>query len=95
MKLVRDKYDQERTKTRLTKTEDEFRIFLRAKLVEEATEVMVSMDRKNLIEEIGDVLDVVDGLLRCYKINTTVLQKSRLIKRKLKGGFTKGIIKLK
>lgn len=93
MKLVRDKYDPERSKTRIVKTEDEFKIFLRAKLVEEATEVMVSMDRKNLIEEIGDVLDVIDGILKHYKIPTATLNKSRTAKKKLKGGFTKGIIK--
>ena len=95
MKLVRDKYDPDRVKSRLTETKTEKGIFLRAKLVEEAAEVLTAMDDDNLVEEIGDVLDVIDGLLMHYGINITDLEKVRDAKRELKGGFYKGVIKLK
>ncbi len=95
MKLVRDNYDPDREKSRLAESEDEFRVFLRAKLVEEATEVMVSMNEENLIEEVGDVLDVLDAIISHYGITSNKLEKSRRAKRKIKGGFTKGVIKLK
>jgi predicted house-cleaning noncanonical NTP pyrophosphatase (MazG superfamily) len=95
MKLVRDNYDPERLKSRKTESETEFKILLRAKLVEEASEVLVAMDHNNLIEEIGDVLDVLDGIIELYKIDTKELDTKRKAKRKLKGGFTKGVVKLK
>lgn len=44
MKIVRDNYDPERLKSRKTESETEFWILLRAKLVEEASEVMVATD---------------------------------------------------
>jgi predicted house-cleaning noncanonical NTP pyrophosphatase (MazG superfamily) len=95
MKLVRDNYDPDRLKSRKVASDTEFKILLRAKLVEEASEVMVAMDHDNLLEEIGDVLDVLDGIVELYQIDRKELENKRKNKCKLKGGFTKGVVKLK
>lgn len=95
MKLVRDNFDPNRERSRYALSHDEYRIFLRAKLVEEATEVMTAIDPGNLVEEIGDVLDVLDEIISEYQIDLNQIDARRHVKNSLKGGFKKGVIKLR
>lgn len=61
-----------------------------AKLHEEADEVDSAMDRKELIEEIGDVQQIINDLLATQKISKEELDEAISKKTSRKGGFLKG-----
>lgn len=64
---------------------------LAEKLHEEADEVKNSLtDRKELMSELGDVLDIVDQLIAEAGIDRAELDATRAKKMAKKGGFAKG-----
>lgn len=63
---------------------------LAAKLHEEADEVDGAMDRKELIEEIGDVQQIINDLLATQEITKEELDEAITKKTSRKGGFLKG-----
>lgn len=64
---------------------------LKRKLVEEALEVLDSEEREDLIVEIADVLEVLDGILAQHQIDIQVILQQKEKKREKAGGFEKGI----
>ncbi len=64
---------------------------LRKKLVEEANEVLMASNDNEILEEVGDVLDVVDALIKAVKLNKKDITISRKAKRKYRGSFSKAI----
>ncbi len=68
---------------------------LRAKLVEEAQELAAierePRVRSRIIEELVDVKEVYDALLRTYHLSPQEIARFQDKKRKEKGGFKKGI----
>jgi predicted house-cleaning noncanonical NTP pyrophosphatase (MazG superfamily) len=68
---------------------------LRAKLVEEALEVLRAADSDEVIEELADLLEVVDGLQRALGIREADIQEARDRKREERGGFEEGVVLIK
>ena len=65
---------------------------LRIKLVEEAFEVLEAENANDLIQELADVLEVLDSIIKKQKINkkSVIIAKNR--KREKIGGFQNGVI---
>lgn len=96
-KLVRDKIPEiieksgKKAKYRVLEG-DELKAALKNKLVEEANELLNAETEEEIIEEIADVLEVLDGILMCFggvEIESKVYQKA-MQKYKEKGRFEKG-----
>jgi predicted house-cleaning noncanonical NTP pyrophosphatase (MazG superfamily) len=64
---------------------------LKHKLIEESFEVRSARTDEELIVELADVLEVVDGLCRAYGISAQDLAQVKEKKRTERGGFEKGI----
>ena len=62
---------------------------LKKKLCEEAQEVFDAIDQEDVIEELGDVLEVIDALKDIYKIDDEKLKEAKDKKAKEKGRFEK------
>lgn len=64
---------------------------LKNKLIEESFEVRSARTDEELIVELADVLEVVDGLCRAHGISAQNLVNIKEKKRTERGGFEKGI----
>lgn len=94
-KLVRDKIPEIIKKRggeceHFVLNDKEFRKLLKEKLVEESKEV-VSANRKELVNELADVLQLVKSLGEAYKIPFSDIEKYRKSKGKKAGTFKKRI----
>ena len=69
---------------------DDLRNALIEKLHEEADEVSGALSREELVEEIGDVQQIIDDLLVTQSINETELRSVMAKKVENKGGFQNG-----
>jgi len=69
-------------------TNHELDRFLRAKIVEEAQELLESGD----LEEIVDILEAVDALIDLRKTDRAMLELQRETKKLYRGGFKEGHI---
>lgn len=96
-KLVRDKFIQNCAEVnavaycRKTLNSDFYRKILEKKLLEEAKEVVVEKNRENLKEEIADLLEVVDCIVKYYKFSKKEILNIKNAKRNRKGSFKKSI----
>jgi len=66
----------------------EFEKELKKKLVEESKEVSRA-SKKELVNELADVLELVKSIGSFYKINFKKIEKYQIEKRKARGGFSK------
>lgn len=96
-KLVRDKVATNISHggevVKMAKLYGEF--FLRAlkeKLIEEAFEVLDSVDQKAIIGELADVNEVIDGILSQLNVDKVELHRQQELKREKAGGFKSGVI---
>jgi len=96
-KLVRDKIPEKiknggELVTTKKLSSDELFEQLRIKLVEEAFEVLEAENDNDLIQELADVLEVIESIIRKKKIqkNSVTIAKTR--KREKIGGFDNGIL---
>ncbi|WP_420597346.1 phosphoribosyl-ATP pyrophosphohydrolase [Deinococcus sp.] len=71
----------------------QYRAALRAKLKEEAQEV-AETELSELISELGDVLEVIDALLKAEGLTWTEVQAAQTRKRAERGGFEKRLMLL-
>lgn len=71
--------------------EEEFLVKLKDKLLEEAAEVKNAQNLEELIEELGDMLEVIYTLAQLNGISIDEIEKARMAKRHTKGGFDKKI----
>lgn len=69
--------------------DDEFVIELKKKLCEEAIEVLETNSKKELIEEIGDVLEIIDTIKKFCNICNNELMTIKNNKIKKNGAFEK------
>lgn len=91
MKLVRDLVpDQFPQNTYHVAEPREFMAMLKLKLVEEAAEVAAARNEAELVEELGDLLEAVRGILDRSHIPLDTIEIVRLRKRDRLGGFTEG-----
>jgi predicted house-cleaning noncanonical NTP pyrophosphatase (MazG superfamily) len=100
-KLVRDNIPdiiKERTgvgpEQRIASSDAEFEAFLLRKIVEEATELQHSSEHNNLEEEIADINEIIQALMRLRNKKPEDIEAVQLEKRKKNGGFEKRIIML-
>lgn len=62
---------------------------LKRKLVEEALEVLDSKNDEDIIAELADILEVLDGILSQYQIDFNTVLSQKEIKRKNQADLTK------
>jgi len=99
-KLVRDKIpdiiiaDGKTPNIRVLEDESEFRYVLLRKVVEEAIELNEVAGRRNVAEEIADVLEVLDELTLIFGITPEQIKKIQDDKREARGGFSLRILML-
>jgi len=65
-------------------------LFLRQKLVEESKELF-SCNKKEIANEIIDLMEIIDEIVKIEKIDIEYLKKFKEAKKKEKGEFNKGI----
>jgi predicted house-cleaning noncanonical NTP pyrophosphatase (MazG superfamily) len=92
-KLIRDKIPQiinlNNQKCQVKKLSNtEYKEALKRKLIEESQEVLTA-NKDNLTEEIADVYEVIDTLIKVYKLDKKNIQKIQKQKAKLRGKFEK------
>jgi len=68
---------------------------LRAKLVEEALEVLGAIDSDEVLEELADLMEVVDGLRRALGIEEAEIEAAMERKRRRRGGFDESVVLIK
>jgi predicted house-cleaning noncanonical NTP pyrophosphatase (MazG superfamily) len=95
-KLVRDRIPEiiERTGKAPTCRElsdEEFRLALRAKAVEEAGELVEAPDEE-VLSELADLAEVIEWVLRAYSFSPEDLNRARRKKNEERGGFEKRIL---
>jgi len=92
-KLIRDRIPEVITQkggkyeTRVLLKKD-FEKELKKKLLEESKEILEA-PKKELINELSDVLEIVKSIASLYKINFKDVEKYQIKKRKERGGFIK------
>jgi predicted house-cleaning noncanonical NTP pyrophosphatase (MazG superfamily) len=101
-KLVRDripeiilKNDGRKAPMRILRRDKEFLGYLLKKLVEEAVELQKSTARGNLEEELADVFEIIDAILKVEKKTRGDIVKIQRHKRKARGGFKRRILMLR
>lgn len=88
MKLVRDNVPALHPEhTYKTARPEDMELMLRLKVVEEAAEVAGVRNRQELVEELGDVLDVIATLLMYAGIQPEEIEESQARKMARLGGF--------
>lgn len=63
---------------------------LKAKLIEETQEVRESVTQQEIIAELADVLEVINGLCKAYNISLEDIEKIKKQKYLERGGFEEG-----
>ncbi|MEY3182871.1 MAG: hypothetical protein RLZ35_856 [Pseudomonadota bacterium] len=88
-KLVRDKlpFSNMIAHNRIIEENAEFVALLKTKLQEEALEVQEADTKEALIDEIGDVYEVLDNLIQAEGITWAQVHEMRLLKKQRRGGF--------
>jgi predicted house-cleaning noncanonical NTP pyrophosphatase (MazG superfamily) len=95
-KLIRDKVPANITKAgasysiKILNAKD-FERELIKKVGEEASGLLKAKNKKEIIGELADVLDVIEEIIRIKKIKPTQIIKQQKINSKHKGGFNKRI----
>jgi len=64
---------------------------LNCKLIEEAYEVQDAQNRQEVVEELADLLEVIDGLCKVRGIALEEIMKEKKAKIAERGGFDNGI----
>ena len=86
-KIVRTKLGiDEKRLTRLTLDSEEALPYLKKKIVEEATEVFEAKTKKELCEELGDLLEVIETFYACG-IDSDYVKALKTVKLEEKGDF--------
>ncbi len=94
-KLVRDRIPEIIKRAGKTATwrqlrDDEFRLALKAKALEEAAELADASDDA-LLSELADLSEVIDGILGAYDFSPEDLEMARQKKNKERGSFSRRI----
>jgi predicted house-cleaning noncanonical NTP pyrophosphatase (MazG superfamily) len=95
-KLVRDRIpeiiekDQKKAKTRVL-NDEEFINFLKEKLIEEAKELLLAKSIEEKIEELADIQEVLEFIIKVEKLDQFEINKMKMIKNYKKGSFDKRV----
>ncbi len=95
-KLVRDRIPEilERLGKRVVWRElndGEFLLALKAKVLEEARELVNASDDDALLSELADLTEVIGSIIRAYNLSARELERARREKREQRGSFTRRI----
>ena len=99
-KLIRDlipeitKADGWISKTRVL-NKKEYILELRKKILEEAKELNEGSGHKNLIEELVDIQEIIDAVLKAKNVKFSEFRKTQTLKRKKRGGFDRRLFLIK
>ena len=63
---------------------------LKNKLVEETNEVLAAKDNNDLMDELGDVIEVVNALAKCCGLSMEQISQRAARKKEERGGFEGG-----
>ncbi len=94
-KLIRDRIpeiiEKNGSKSKVRVLDDEkYKEELLKKIIEEAKEVLETKgDRKELTKEVGDVLEIIDYLVKVFGLDSEEIEKMRKERKESKGGFDK------
>tara|TARA_R110002110_G_scaffold390102_1_gene602934 strand:+ start:1022 stop:1417 length:396 start_codon:yes stop_codon:yes gene_type:complete len=97
-KIIRDKLPQKmidigiKVNKKENLSQKEIIQYLKAKVVEEAQEVFDAQTQPELIEEIADLTEALQELLRSSSIETSQIEGARIAKKEAKGGFSNAIV---
>jgi predicted house-cleaning noncanonical NTP pyrophosphatase (MazG superfamily) len=69
----------------------EFKRALVTKVVEEGQELMQASNRHELVDELGDLYEVIEKIMMVYKIDKREIDDHRIKKNISKGGFDERI----
>ncbi|WP_144596701.1 nucleoside triphosphate pyrophosphohydrolase [Bacillus cereus] len=72
-------------------TSDELLVEVKAKMIEEAHEFMEVVEKKEAIEELADILELIHASLGAYGVDFEELEAIRKEKKEKRGGFEKAI----
>ncbi len=64
---------------------------LKKKLLEETNEFINESDDGQIIEELADIQEIINNLLKAYKLSKEDLEKARIEKLRKNGGFNKKV----
>ncbi|KKU48686.1 hypothetical protein A3H10_00940 [Candidatus Uhrbacteria bacterium RIFCSPLOWO2_12_FULL_46_10] len=64
---------------------------LKKKLIEESSELKKAKSKKEFLNELADVLEVLRTLARVKKLSWRAVETKRKFKNKERGGFSKGL----
>jgi predicted house-cleaning noncanonical NTP pyrophosphatase (MazG superfamily) len=67
--------------------DEEYKVELKKKLLEEVKELLEAEEREDFLEELADVFEVLDYILITEKIDLFDIQEYRVKKNMKKGGF--------
>ncbi|MBG9858116.1 nucleoside triphosphate pyrophosphohydrolase [Bacillus wiedmannii] len=70
---------------------DELLVEVKAKMIEEAHEFMEAVEKKEAIEELADILELIHASLGAYGVDFEELEAIRKAKKEKRGGFEKAI----
>lgn len=95
-KLVRDKVpslieDGGKTAHYRILNGEEYKTGLKRKLVEEVGEFIKAENKEEMEEELVDVSEVVDAIIKANEIDTKELMEKQIEKGNEKGGFERGL----
>ena len=99
-KLIRDKIPQIikddgwTPKTRILNIEG-FRRELKKKVLEEAKELIKAEEKDEIIDEIVDIQEIVDTLIKEYGLTKSTIRTRQKKKNKKRGGFKKRLFLFK
>lgn len=99
-KLIRDRIpeitlaDGWLSKTRVLNKRELIRE-LKKKILEEAKELNEDHDDKNLVEELADIQEIIDAILKEKSVEFAKFRKIQGQKRKKRGGFKKKLFLIK
>ncbi|MEB4869034.1 nucleoside triphosphate pyrophosphohydrolase [Priestia megaterium] len=72
-------------------TSDELLVEVKAKMIEEANEFMEAAEKKEAVEELADILELIHASLGAYGVDFEELEAIRKEKKEKRGGFDKAI----
>ncbi|MBJ8115841.1 MULTISPECIES: nucleoside triphosphate pyrophosphohydrolase [Bacillus] len=72
-------------------TSDELLVEVKAKMIEEAHEFMEAVEKKEAIEELADILELIHASLGSYGVDFEELEAIRKEKKEKRGGFEEAI----
>jgi predicted house-cleaning noncanonical NTP pyrophosphatase (MazG superfamily) len=100
-KLVRDKipeivleHEGVDVPTRTLDDDSEYEVYLRRKIIEEATELAATKEDGHTLEEMADLEELIEQLLALRKLTRAQLIAAQNEKREKRGGFAKRILML-